>query len=167
MVARGTPGTSPFVPAPHARAYTAFGTGGRTGTGTDVTVLNASMAVGSGAVISTTYDLGRFYSALVGGRLLEPAELDEMTATVAAPERGVSYGLGLGEIPLTCGGSYVGHPGELLGYRAWAGITRDGSRTAVVYATSDGGPDTQRAMRALVDQELCGAAPEEGAAKGR
>lgn len=81
-----------------------------------------------------------------------------MTTTVAAPGMGVSYGLGLGEIPLTCGGTYYGHPGELLGYRSWAGITRDGSTTAVVYATSDGGPDTQQAMRTLVDQELCGAA---------
>lgn len=161
-----TPGTSPFVPGPHARAYAAFGTGGRTGV--DVTVLNTSMAIGSGAVISTTQDLSRFYTALLGGRLLEPAELDEMTATVAAPEMGVRYGLGLGEIPLTCGGSYFGHPGELLGYRTWAGITRDGSRTAVVYATSDGGPDTQQAMRTLVDQELCAAtAPGRKPAKGR
>lgn len=170
-----TPGTSPLIPGPHARAYTAFGTGTGSGTGTgtgtgiDVTVLNASMAIGSGAVISTTHDLSRFYSALLGGRLLEPAELAEMTATVAAPEMGVRYGLGLGEIPLTCGGTYYGHPGELLGYRTWAGITRDGSRTAVVYATSDGGPDTQQAMRTLVDQELCDARRpgQGGPAKGR
>ncbi|WP_327710153.1 beta-lactamase family protein [Streptomyces sp. NBC_00464] len=159
-----TPGTSPLIPGPHARAYAAFGTGAGSGSGSsssiDVTALNTSMAVGSGAVISTTHDLSRFYTALLGGRLLEPAELAEMTATVSAPGMGVSYGLGLGEIPLTCGGTYYGHPGELLGYRTWAGITRDGSRTAVVYATSDGGPDTQQAMRTLVDQELCGdAAP--------
>ncbi|MFI6897471.1 serine hydrolase domain-containing protein [Streptomyces sp. NPDC050256] len=155
-----TPGTSPFIPGPHAHAYAAFGTGAGKGPGSgiDVTVLNPSMAVGSGALISTTHDLSRFYAALLGGRLLEPAELAEMTATVPAPEMGVSYGLGLGEIPLTCGGTYFGHPGELLGYRTWAGVTRDGSRTAVVYATSDGGPDTQQAMRTLVDQELCGAA---------
>ncbi|MFG3139133.1 serine hydrolase domain-containing protein [Streptomyces sp. NPDC048211] len=153
-----TPGTSPFIPGPHARSYATFGTG--TGTGTDVTALNTSMAVGSGAVISTTHDLSRFYTALLGGRLLEPSELAEMTATVSAPGMGVRYGLGLGEIPLSCGGTYFGHPGELLGYRTWAGITRDGARTAVVYATSDGGPDTQQAMRTLVDQELCGdAAP--------
>ncbi|MGW6205211.1 serine hydrolase domain-containing protein [Streptomyces sp. NPDC055089] len=155
-----TPGSSPFIPGPHARAYSAFGTG----TGIDVTALNTSMAIGSGAVISTTHDLSRFYSALLGGRLLEPAELAEMTSTVSAPGMGVRYGLGLGEIPLPCGGSYFGHPGELLGYRTWAGITRDGSRTAVVYATSEGGPGTQQAMRALVEQELCGARrPEERA----
>lgn len=118
-----TPGTSPLIPGPHARAYAAFGTGTDSGSGSsssiDVTALNTSMAVGSGAVISTTHDLSRFYAALLGGRLLEPAELAEMTATVSAPEMGVSYGLGLGEIPLTCGGTYYGHPGELLGYRTW------------------------------------------------
>ncbi|MFD7712699.1 serine hydrolase domain-containing protein [Streptomyces sp. NPDC059785] len=146
-----TPGAFPFIRGPHAHGYTAFGTG----TSVDVTTLDPSMAVGSGAVISTTHDLTRFYSALLGGRLLAPAQLDELTATVPAPELGVRYGLGVGEIPLTCGGTYFGHRGELLGYRTWAGATADGTRTAVVYVTSDGGPRTEDAMRALVDRELC------------
>ncbi|NUP34468.1 MAG: beta-lactamase family protein [Streptomycetaceae bacterium] len=151
------PETSPSIPGPHAHSYTTFRNG--TGVGTDVTALDASMAIGSGALISTTRDLNRFYTALLGGRLLAPAQLDEMTTTVPAPELGipgVRYGLGLGEIPLSCGGTYFGHPGELLGYRSWAGVTRDGTRTAVVYVTSDGGPQTQEAMSALVDRELCG-----------
>ena len=97
------------------------------------------MAVGSGSVISTAHDLNRFYAALLGGRLLAPAQLDEMTTSVNAPELGVEYGLGLAEIPLSCGGSYFGHRGELLGYITWGGATRDGTRTAVVYVTSDGG----------------------------
>ncbi|MFF7651613.1 serine hydrolase domain-containing protein [Streptomyces sp. NPDC007983] len=146
-----TPGTFPFILGPHAQSYAAFGTG----TSIDVTTLNASMAVGSGSIISTTHDLNRFYTALLGGRLLDTAQLDEMTTTMPAPELGVRYGLGLGEIPLPCGGSYFGHVGELLGYHALAGATRDGSRSAVVYTTSDGGRDTQQAMRALVAQELC------------
>ncbi|MGW1786478.1 serine hydrolase domain-containing protein [Streptomyces sp. NPDC002143] len=147
-----TPGTFPFILGPHAQGY-AFGTG--TSTGIDVTVLNSSMAVGSGSVISTAHDLNRFYAALLGGRLLAPAQLDEMTTTVNAPGLGVRYGLGLAEIPLSCGGSYFGHRGELLGYITWGGATRDGTRTAVVYVSSDGGQDTERAMSTLVDQELC------------
>ncbi|ADI03181.1 Beta-lactamase class C and other penicillin binding protein-like protein [Streptomyces bingchenggensis BCW-1] len=145
------PGAFPSILGPHAHSYAAFGTHTRT----DVTVLNSSMAVGSGSIISTTHDLNRFYTALLGGRLLAPAQLDEMTTTKPAPELGVRYGLGLGEIPLSCGGSYFGHPGELLGYRTWGGVTRDGTRTAVVYVTSDGGRNTQQAMSTLVDQELC------------
>ncbi|MFF3538122.1 serine hydrolase domain-containing protein [Streptomyces sp. NPDC002466] len=147
----GAPGPFPFVPGPHARGYAAFGTG----TDIDVTTLDPSMAVGSGSIISTTHDLSRFYAALLGGRLLDSAQLDEMTATGPAPGLGARYGLGLGEIPLSCGGSYFGHPGELLGYHTWGGVTRDGTRTAVVYTTGDGGKDTRQAMSALVDRELC------------
>ncbi|WP_413804827.1 serine hydrolase domain-containing protein [Streptomyces sp. OE57] len=146
-----TPGTFPSILGPHAHGYAAFGTD----KSIDVTTLNPSMAVGSGSIISTAHDLNRFYTALLGGRLLAPAQLDEMTTTTPAPELGVRYGLGLGEIPLSCGGSYFGHPGELLGYHTWGGVTRDGTRTAVVYVTSDGGQDTQRAMSTLVDQQLC------------
>ncbi|MET7365702.1 serine hydrolase domain-containing protein [Streptomyces sp. NPDC005566] len=148
-----TPGSFPFIIGPHAQAYAAFDTDA--GPGPDVTALNSSMAVGAGSIISTTHDLNRFYAALLGGRLLAPAQLDEMTTTAPAPELGVNYGLGLAEIPLSCGGSYFGHRGELLGYVTWAGATRHGTRTAVVYGTSDGSRDTQRAMTTLVDQQLC------------
>ncbi|MCP2164766.1 serine hydrolase domain-containing protein [Goodfellowiella coeruleoviolacea] len=148
--------TTGIVPSPfgsYAHAYATFGTD----TSIDVTVLNPSMAIGSGSITSTTHDLNRFYAALLGGRLLAPAQLAEMTTTMPTPELGTGYGygLGLGEIPLPCGGSYFGHPGELLGYRTWGGVTRDGTRTAVVYATSSGGKDTQQAMSALVGQQLC------------
>lgn len=57
------------------------------------------MALGSGAIISTAHDLTRFYAALLGGRLLQPAQLAEMTAAEEAPELGVGYGLGIAEIP--------------------------------------------------------------------
>lgn len=146
-----TPGVFPSILGPHAEGYAAFGTD----TAINVTELNSSMAVGSGSIISTAHDLNRFYAALLGGRLLAPAQLDEMTTTLPAPELGVRYGLGLAEIPLPCGGSYFGHRGELLGYVTWGGATRDGTRTAVVYVTSDGGQDTQQAMITLVGQELC------------
>lgn len=146
-----TPGVFPSIPGPHAQGYAAFGTD----TGIDVTELNASMAVGSGSLISTAHDLNRFYAALLGGRLLAPAQLDAMTSTMPAPELGVRYGLGLAEIPLPCGGSYFGHRGELLGYVTWAGATRDGTRSAAVYVTSDSGQDTQQAMLTLIGQELC------------
>ncbi|MGW5122801.1 serine hydrolase domain-containing protein [Streptomyces sp. NPDC004069] len=146
-----TPGVFPSILGPHAQGYAAFDTD----TATDVTELNSSMAVGSGSIISTVHDLNRFYAALLGGRLLAPAQLDEMTTTMPAPELGVKYGLGLAEIPLPCGGSYFGHRGELLGYVTWGGATRDGTRTAVVYVTSYGGQDTQQAMLTLMGQELC------------
>ncbi|MEW1891996.1 serine hydrolase domain-containing protein [Streptomyces sp. NPDC085659] len=145
------PGTFPLVRGPHAHGYAAFGTE----EATDVTTLDPSMAFGSGAVISTAHDLSRFYAALLGGRLLTPAQLGELTDTVDAPELGVRYGLGIAEIPLSCGGTYFGHRGELLGYTTWAGATADGRRSAAVYVNSEGGQGTQNAMTALVDQQLC------------
>ena len=148
-----TPDASPTIRGQHAQSYTAFGTDHSI----DVTELNSTMAIGSGSIISTAHDLARFYSALLGGRVLAPAQLKDMTTTTPAPGLGlgVGYGLGLGSIPLPCGGSYFGHVGELLGYQSWVGTTADGARTAVVYVTSDGDQDTQRAMKSLVDQELC------------
>jgi D-alanyl-D-alanine carboxypeptidase len=155
------PGTFPFILGPHAHAYTAFGVADNRDAGTDVTLLDPSMATGSGSVISTTHDLNRFHAALFDGRLLDAALFDEMTATVPATElgKGLKYGLGLAEIPLTCGGSYFGHRGELLGYRTWTGTTHDGARSVSVYVTSDGGSDTEEAMMALMDKQLCKGRP--------
>lgn len=97
---RGTsiPGTSSSVPGPHARSYSTFGDA--TGPALDVTALDTAMATGSGSIISTTHDLSLFYSALLDGRLIAPAQFDDMTTTVPAPALGVRYGLGIGSIPL-------------------------------------------------------------------
>jgi D-alanyl-D-alanine carboxypeptidase len=111
-------------------------------------------------MISTTADLSRFYAALVGGRLLAAAQLAEMEATVAAPGGaegipGARYGLGLDWFPLSCGG-YYGHSGGVPGYNTWDAVTPRTGRTVVVSLSGDEGPDTQGAINALVDQELCG-----------
>lgn len=153
--ATSAPRESPFVPGPHARGWASFGTG----TQLDVTLLNPSMAVGSGALISSVRDLGLFYAALLGGELLPPARLAEMTTTIPAPGLGIDgarYGLGLAELPLPDGRSFYSHFGELLGYHAWAGVTADGSRTAVVYVTGDGTEATMDAMSALIEDGVGG-----------
>lgn len=117
----------------------------------------ADTAAGSaGAVISTTGDLNRFWSALVGGRLLRPAQLAEMQSTAATPptsgERpGERYGLGVMWIPLSCGG-YWGHTGYVPGYITLVGATDH--RSAAVETTGDGG--TTEAIYGLVDAQLCG-----------
>lgn len=160
LAGTSTPGTDPSVRGPHAHGYAAFDTGtARGGRRIDVTEFNPSVLYASGSVISTAYDLSRFYIALLGGRLLAPAQLDAMTTTVPAPELGVPgarYGLGLGQLPLSCGGSYFAHFGEAPGYHTWGGVTGDGTRAAVVSVTGDGDERTQQAMSALVDHELCG-----------
>lgn len=147
------PGTFPFIIGPHAEGYSSFGAD----TAIDVTAFNPSAADAAGSIISTTNDLSRFYTALIGGRLLAPAQLTEMETTIPAPQLGpgVRYGLGLGWVPLSCGGGYFSHPGDVPGYHTWDGVTPDAKRTAVVSTTGDGNTRTQQATSTLVDQELC------------
>lgn len=153
------PVTDPTMPGRHMKGYSAFG-GDRP---FDVTLYNPSGAGAAGAMISTTADLTRFYSALMKGRLLEPAELAEMKTTVRAEEldevwAGARYGLGLLRIDLTCGGSYYSHPGDIAGYMTRSGFSEDGRHVVVVEATGDGSApelDTMRAVNDLIDRQLC------------
>ncbi|MFG2377537.1 serine hydrolase domain-containing protein [Streptomyces sp. NPDC048504] len=161
------PGTSPRVPGPHMHGYSNFGSG----EAIDATVFNPTAAGAAGAVVSTTGDLVRFWSALLGGRLLRPDQLAEMQSTVPAPALaeewpGARYGLGVMWIPLTCGGGYWGHGGDMPGYTTRDGSTPDGHRTVVVAVSGDGAPDglaTERAMDRLIDHQLCApTAPDSG-----
>ncbi|WP_405594953.1 beta-lactamase family protein [Streptomyces sp. NBC_01410] len=153
------PNTYPRIPGRHLHGYSHFGNSGPT---IDVTDFNPTAAGAAGAMISTTGDVTRFFSALLGGRLLHPAEMAEMKTTVRAPELdpvwpGASYGLGLMRIPLSCGGVYYSHAGDLAGYTTRDGVSADGRRAVVLEATGDGASDlsTELAQNALIDKELC------------
>ncbi|MFJ2161441.1 serine hydrolase domain-containing protein [Streptomyces sp. NPDC087856] len=155
------PDTSARIPGQHLHGYSDFGEGGPV---IDVTDFNPSAAGSAGAMISTTGDLTRFFSALLGGKLLRPAQLAEMKTTVRAASLdpvwpGARYGLGLMEIPLTCGGVYYSHAGDLSGYTTRDGVSADGRHAVVLEATGDGASDlsTEVAQNALIDTELCGA----------
>ncbi|WP_327402583.1 beta-lactamase family protein [Streptomyces sp. NBC_01288] len=156
------PDTSSRIPGQHLHGYSDFGDTGPT---IDVTDVNPTAAGSAGAMISTTGDLTRFFSALLSGRLLHPAQLAEMKTTVRAASLdpvwpGARYGLGLMELPLTCGGVYYSHAGDLMGYTTRDGVSADGRRTVVLEATGDGAPDlsTETAQNALIDTELCAGA---------
>ena len=156
------PDTSARIPGPHLHGYSDFG---GTGPVIDVTDFNPTAAGSAGAMISTTGDLTRFFSALLGGKLLRPAQLAEMKTTVRAESLdpvwpGARYGLGLMEIPLSCGGVYYSHAGDLMGYTTRDGVSADGRRTVVLEATGDGASDlsTEMAQNALIDTELCAGA---------
>ncbi|WP_354643543.1 serine hydrolase domain-containing protein [Kitasatospora camelliae] len=104
------PDTATTVPGVHAHGYLKLPSGGRA----DVTELNPTMAGSAGAGISTTDDLARFNAALLGGRLLRPAQLAEMKTTVDVGQ-GFGYGLGLMKYPAPCG-EFWGHGGGIPGY---------------------------------------------------
>jgi D-alanyl-D-alanine carboxypeptidase len=156
------PDTSARIPGQHLHSYSDFGGSGPV---IDATDFNPSAAGSAGAMVSTTADLTRFFSALLGGKLLRPAQLAEMKTTVRAESLdpvwpGARYGLGLMEIPLTCGGVYYSHAGDLPGYTTRDGVSADGRRTVVLEATGDGAPDlsTEMAQNALINTELCATA---------
>ncbi|WP_329584495.1 beta-lactamase family protein [Kitasatospora sp. NBC_01250] len=147
------PGTATRIPGPHAHGYLPLATGPA-----DITDLNPSVAGSAGEMISTTDDLARFNAALLGGRLLAPAQLAEMTSTVPAGQ-GMDYGLGLMRATLPCGEAW-GHTGGIYGYLTYLVGDRSGTRQIALSVTPD---DPARftavaqAINALVGQTFCAA----------
>jgi D-alanyl-D-alanine carboxypeptidase len=141
------PGTDPRIPGVHAHGYLPDGQGGLV----DITAYNPSVMNAAGELISTTDDLDRFTAALLGGRLLPPAQLREMLA-VSAPSQ---TGLGLERLTLTCGVTAYGHDGDALGFSAWTFGTDDGRRTVSLSVTWGPNRPSQAAVTKLLDDALC------------
>ncbi len=170
------PGTSPFLPVPHAVAYERFPEKGleadpadpRWGDPIDVTVYNPSWGGAAGDMISTTEDGNKFLKALLGGRVLRPAQLAEMTKTVDTPKLypawpGARYGLGLMWIPNSCGGHWS-HGGDIPGFKTRNGVTPDGERSVMVSVNTDSmvpkpgvTPPAKDVAVDLIDHALCAA----------
>ncbi|WP_306214829.1 serine hydrolase domain-containing protein, partial [Actinoplanes sp. RD1] len=104
----------------------------------DVTDMDPSFGWAAGQLVSTPSDLRVFFEALVGGKLLKPAQLKAMMTTVPAPgfepTGDWSYGLGLASRALPCGGLAWGHGGDIQGFETRNLVTTDG-RSAVVAVT--------------------------------
>ncbi|HYQ63050.1 serine hydrolase domain-containing protein [Actinophytocola sp.] len=131
------PGTRAAVPGPHAHGYYAYHDAGEFRV-LDVTRLNPSWASSAGEIISTTRDLDRFISALLGGRLL-PANL---LAEMKTPSPFAPYGIGLMvlEAGPDCGGTYYGHTGSIHGYQSYLFSSPDRA-TRVEVSVTMGGAD--------------------------
>src|SRR5919206_1772061 len=94
----------------------------------DGTELDSSMFWAAGGMISTTEDLHRFFRALLGGRLLPPAQQEEMFAVVPTKDwiPGTAYSLGISSVTLPCGATVWGMGGAIFGSWSYAYGTRDG-----------------------------------------
>ncbi|HWH01875.1 MAG TPA: serine hydrolase domain-containing protein [Pilimelia sp.] len=150
------PGRFPLITGPHARAYAPTADGPL-----DVTRLNPSMAYAAGEMISSTADLNRFTSALLGGRLLPPAQLRQMTR----PVPGAGYGLGLQHVVTACGTTVYGHTGGIPNYGTFTFATADGRRQVTVsLAVWTGDPMGQ--LASLVDAAFCPAGAAAVRARG-
>jgi D-alanyl-D-alanine carboxypeptidase len=104
-------------------------------------------------MVSTADDLQRFFSALLGGRVVGPALLGEMKTVVPAGRLG--YGLGIAAFRTPCGPAW-GHTGNAQGTITVAWNTADASRQLVVvvnaYPLSS---ELESAVRDLQDAAFC------------
>ncbi|MEV0419785.1 serine hydrolase domain-containing protein [Streptosporangium canum] len=120
---------TPLIPGPHSKAYESFY--GYIDPPRDYSVYDMSWAGTAGAVVSTMDDLNRFYRALLGGRLLGPAQLAQMRTTVPVTDgQGnvvMNYGLGLYAQDLPCG-RFWGHDGGVFGMGTFSLSSPDGRR---------------------------------------
>lgn len=107
----------------------------------------------AGGIVSTAGDVQRFFTALLRGRVLDPALLREMETLVPAGRQ--RYGLGIATFPTPCGPAW-GHTGNVQGTIAVAWSTRDASRQMVlVVNTYPLSPELEAAVRRLQDAAFC------------
>ncbi|WP_405714934.1 serine hydrolase domain-containing protein [Streptomyces sp. NBC_00046] len=124
----------------------------------DITETDPSWGWAAGQLISTGSDLNRFFSALLAGRLLPPAQLAQMRSTVPAEATfgpRARYGLGLVSRPLPCGGLSWGHGGSFPGYETRGGATDDGRAAGVAVTMQLTDEADRRNLEHTVDTALC------------
>lgn len=105
----------------------------------DATEIDPSPFWAAGGMISTVGDLNRFFAALLGGRLLPPAQQGEMFTTVPTKDwiPDTMYGLGISSVKLSCGVTVWGHGGSILGSWSYTYGTRDGVRVVAQHMNGD------------------------------
>lgn len=126
----------------------------------DVTEIDPSWGWAAGQLISTNSDLNRFYSELLGGGLLDKAQLAQMRgSTLPADDTfgpGARYGLGLVSKPLPCGdGLYWGHGGSFPGYETRGGATDDGRAANVAVTVQLDDEAGRKRVDKVVESALC------------
>lgn len=151
------PGDNPFLRGPHSHGYLPLRQDGQI-VPADVTTFNPTIAWAAGEIISTPAEVNHFFRALLTGRLLSPALLEQMLS----PSAGPGYALGIGRFPLPCGDTLWGHTGSFFGYQTFALTSADGRRQLTVSANPWGG-NPGRAISALVRTAFCGSTAETAA----
>ncbi|WP_406293434.1 beta-lactamase family protein [Embleya sp. NBC_00888] len=143
------PGDRTTLPEPDLRSYVK-----RSGKLLDRTEWNTSGADASGALVSTGADVTTFWSALMSGKLLAPAQLAEMKRTVPDPTvRGARYGLGTERYEPTPGLVTWGHSGFMeTGHKLRNAVTEDGQRAVTLLIGSEEFKEAKvdSALRALI-----------------
>ncbi|WP_158888656.1 serine hydrolase domain-containing protein [Amycolatopsis anabasis] len=132
-------GDDPSIRGPHSRHYSRLNMPDPSARVYDVTEMNSSWAWTAGGMISTAGELNRFFGALLGGRLLPPAQQREMFTTV--PTHGwiddAAYGLGMSSVRLPCGTTVWGMGGAINGSWSYTYGTRDGRHLVATNVNGD------------------------------
>lgn len=127
------PGDRTTLPKPEMRGYV-----DRDGKLADRTEWNVSGADASGALVSTSADATTFWTALLSGKLLAPAQLAEMKKTVADSFPSERYGLGVERYETTPGFVTWGHSGHMeSGHKFRNAVTDDGRRAVTLLIGSE------------------------------
>ncbi|MQY37650.1 D-alanyl-D-alanine carboxypeptidase [Streptomyces sp. RB17] len=121
----------------------------------DSTEQTVSWAQSAGAIISSARDLDVFYGALLEGRLLSAARLEEMERFTRV-DGTTWYGLGLRRRDLACGVSVYGHTGVVQGYSTYAFASKDGTRSLTAMADTSNNGKASDALAGALDSAFCG-----------
>ncbi|MGG0207141.1 serine hydrolase domain-containing protein [Bacillus mycoides] len=129
------PGNSSVIPGTkHARGYVQLDGASEL---KDVTYFNPSIGSSAGDMISTADDLNKFFSYLLGGKLMKEQQLKQMLTTVPTGRAEIGrYGLGIYETKLQSGVTIWGHGDSIPGFVTFAGGTLGGKHTLAVNLNS-------------------------------
>ncbi|MFI6599313.1 serine hydrolase domain-containing protein [Nonomuraea sp. NPDC050536] len=126
------PGDQTTIAKPDLRSYVK-----RAKTLVDRTEWNTSEADASGELISTGADATAFWTALMTGQLLAPAQLAEMKQTIL-DDLGQDYGLGIEGYRLAPDLVAWGHSGSMAGGHTFRNaVTDDGQRAVTLLIDTD------------------------------
>ncbi|WP_051791080.1 serine hydrolase domain-containing protein [Amycolatopsis jejuensis] len=122
----------------------------------DVTEMDPSWGWAAGQLIARPSDLNKFLTALLGGKLLKPEQLQQMKSTVDSADLPPTwhYGLGLIRIQLSCGDAW-GHGGDIDGYETRDAVMSDGRSATVAVTALPGDLAAVDAVNAALDTALC------------
>ncbi len=104
-------------------------------------------------MVSTAKDLTTFFSALLGGKLLNDEMMKQMFTGVKSPYG--NYGLGIYEVTLPNGTSYWTHGGGIHGFSTLAG-GRLGGEHVMAINTNAVGPEVDPIQRKIFEKEFGG-----------
>ncbi|KKO53193.1 serine hydrolase domain-containing protein [Paenibacillus sp. DMB20] len=138
---------SSHIPGKHATGYNMD----RTGHLYDMTEMNQSWANAAGDMVSSVKDLTTFFSALLGGKLLNQEMMDQMFTTVDSPMGKVGLGIFEGKTP--DGQSYWGHAGGTFGFETRA-FGPKGGKHILVTAINSVAPEATEAHNKILNKEF-------------